>query len=67
MRSSSSTHAARTKRLGWLATAVFLELNGVTITGASNDDVYELVMEVAGGHPAVEEIAVRLRDLTVPA
>ncbi|MGH9042074.1 MAG: hypothetical protein ACRDZ3_17785 [Acidimicrobiia bacterium] len=46
---------------------MFLELNGVTITGASNDDVYELVMEVAGGHPAVEEIAVRLRDLTVPA
>ena len=30
------------KRLGWLATAVFLELNGVAVAGASNDDVYEV-------------------------
>jgi len=27
------------KRLGWLATAVFLELNGVKATRAANDDV----------------------------
>ena len=52
------------KRLGWLATAVFLELNGVHITTASNDDVYQLVMEVAGGRPGVAPIAERLRGLT---
>jgi death-on-curing protein len=52
------------KRLGWLATAVFLELNAVPITTAANDDVYELVMRVAGGHPpGVEEISERLRAL----
>ena len=35
------------RRLGWLATAVFLELNGASVTAALNDDVYELVMRVA--------------------
>jgi death on curing protein len=35
------------KRLGWLATAVFLELNGVTASRAANDDVYGLVMDMA--------------------
>ena len=45
------------KRLGWLATAVFLELNGNSVTAAHNDDVYELVMRVASGDVAVEEIA----------
>lgn len=49
------------KRLGWLATAVFLELNGVPITTASNDDVYQLVMEVAAGRLGVEEIAKHLQ------
>jgi death on curing protein len=51
------------KRLGWLATAVFLELNGVPISDASNDEVYELVMELAAGHHEVGEIASRLRAL----
>ncbi len=49
------------KRLGWLATAVFLELNGVVATNASNDAVYELVMRVAEGHLELGEIAHRLR------
>ncbi len=35
------------KRLGWLATAVFLDLNGINITNADNDDVYDLVIDVA--------------------
>ena len=35
------------KRLGWLSTAVFLDLNGVDVTRASNDEVYDLVMAVA--------------------
>ena len=51
------------KRLGWLATAVFLELDDLRATTAANDDVYSLVMDVAGGHLGVEEIAQRLRRL----
>ena len=51
------------KRLGWLATAVFLELNDVPATTASNDDVYRLVMDVADGNLGVDEIAKRLRGL----
>ena len=51
------------KRLGWLATAVFLELNGVGVTSAANDDVYGLVMHVASEAPDIEEIANRLRSL----
>jgi death-on-curing protein len=39
------------KRLGWMATAVFLELDGDKPTQASNDDVYDLVMSVAAGDP----------------
>ena len=48
------------KRLGWLATAVFIELNGIQVTHASNESVYELVMDVAAGDQAVGEIAHRL-------
>lgn len=51
------------KRLGWLATAVFLELNGVAAARASNDDVYDLVIGVAAGHDDVDEIATALRDI----
>ena len=55
------------KRLGWLATAVFLELNGASVTAALNDDVYELVMRVAQEEVPVEEIADQLRELTPPS
>ncbi|MDJ0770458.1 MAG: type II toxin-antitoxin system death-on-curing family toxin [Ilumatobacter sp.] len=51
------------KRLGWLATAVFLEINGIEISSARNDAVYELVMEVAAAQPSVDEISQRLREL----
>ena len=51
------------KRHGWLATAVFLEINGVKISRASNDDVYDLVIEVASSQPTIEAIAERLRQL----
>ena len=54
------------KRLGWLATATFLEINGVTATRAANDDVYELVMAVAAGRQEVGEIAEALRRLVGP-
>jgi death-on-curing protein len=51
------------KRLGWLATAVFLDLNGIDVTPASNDDVYTLVMDVAAGDHTVAEVAERLGNL----
>ena len=49
------------KRLGWLATAVFLELNNASVTAASNDAVYDLVMTVAATDLAVPDIATALR------
>ena len=51
------------KRLGWLATAVFLDLNGVDATVASNDAVYDLVMDVASRRQDVADLAGRLRSL----
>jgi death on curing protein len=51
------------KRLGWLTTAVFLEINGIEISRATNDDVYELVIDVAAGQPTIETIAERLHQL----
>lgn len=52
-------------RLGWLSTAVFLELNGATVARADNDAVFELVMAVARGGLGVAEIADRLEALHV--
>ena len=49
------------KRLGWLACAVFLDLNGADPTVASNDDVYDLVMHIAARPIEVDELARRLR------
>jgi death on curing protein len=51
------------KRLGWLAAFTFLELNGASVAGASNDDVYALVMEVASTHIEIDELAGRLEAL----
>ena len=51
------------KRLGWLATAVFLELNHASVAAAANDDVYDLVMDIANGEPEVQAIADRLKHL----
>ena len=51
------------KRLGWLATAVFLELNGHPATSAGNDGVYELVIGVAAGHRSISDIACELQQL----
>lgn len=51
------------KRLGWLATAVFLDINGVNVAQASNDDVYDLVIDVAATDIDVQDIAKRLRNL----
>ena len=51
------------KRLGWLATAVFLEINDASVAAAANDDVYDLVMGIASSSSSVDEIADRLRRL----
>ena len=48
------------KRLGWLATVVFLDLNGAE-PDLSDDAAFQLVMDVAAGTAEVEEIADRLR------
>jgi death-on-curing protein len=51
------------KRLGWLATAVFLELNGRTTSTISNDDVFNLVIWVASNNPELKDVADRLKEL----
>jgi death on curing protein len=52
------------KRLGWLATATFLEINGVPVTQIPNDDVYDFVLAVTVGHDEVAKIADELRELS---
>lgn len=51
------------KRLAWLATAVFLELNEVPVTHVSNDSVYDFVIDVASSNQDVADIGVQLREL----
>lgn len=48
------------KRLGWLATVVFLDLNGYA-PDLDDDAAFALVMDVAAGGVDVEAIASRLR------
>ena len=49
--------------LGWLATAVFLHLNGLPAEQADNSAVYDVVMAVAVGDAEVAEIARALQEL----
>lgn len=51
------------KRLGWLATATFLEINGVGVTHVTNDAVYDFVIEITVGEHPVEEISTLLARL----
>jgi death on curing protein len=51
------------KRLGWLATAVFLDLNGTNVTAAANSDVSDLVIDVASNLLGIDDIATRLAHL----
>jgi death-on-curing protein len=44
------------KRLGWLATTVFLDMNG-QLVDLDDDDAFQLVMDVAEGRTGVEDIA----------
>jgi death on curing protein len=47
------------RRLGWLATTVFLDMNGEPVD-LGDDDAFQLVVDVAEGRIGVEEIADRL-------
>lgn len=49
------------KRLGWLAAAVFLEINEASVSTAADDDVYDLVMAVATSALSVQDIAEALQ------
>lgn len=51
------------KRLGWLATAVFLELNDAPASAISNDHVYDLVIRVADRHIELADLAAQLEEL----
>ena len=53
------------KRLTWLATAVFLEINDADARQVSNDAVYELVILAASTAIEVEDLAARLHDLVM--
>lgn len=54
------------KRLGWLATGVFLELNGIKASRASNADVYDRVMWIAATNPDLDAITTSLRRVVRP-
>ncbi len=49
------------KRLAWLATLVFLDINAVTIE-ATDDEAFDLVMRVAEGAADVPDIAAFLAE-----
>jgi death-on-curing protein len=52
------------KRLGWLATWVFCDLNGVTLS-PSQDEAVDLIVDIAEGKlPNVDEIVARLHQFT---
>jgi len=53
----------RNERLGWLATAVFLELNGIKASKISDEQVYELVVWAASSSASLDDITTRLAAL----
>ena len=54
------------KRLAWLATVVFLDLNDQT-PDLDDDAAFDLVMDAAQGTVEVEEVAARLRVVRTSA
>ena len=54
------------KRLGWLAVAVFYEINGVAFD-APDDPAYELVISVADGSTDATSAAGQLAEWATPA
>ncbi len=65
LQSIVKTHALvdRNERLGWLATAVFLELNGIKASKISDEQVYELVVWAASSSASLDDITTRLAAL----
>ena len=53
------------KRIGWLATIVFLDINEVWIE-APDDDAYNLVMAVASGQADITQIADAFKSWSQP-
>jgi death-on-curing protein len=51
------------KRLGWLATATFLEINGVAVSGIPDDEVVRLVTRLAAEKLEIDHLAATLRKL----
>ena len=51
------------KRLGWLSTAVFLEINEVAVSRLNNDEVYDFVLWIASSSPSHGAITDRHRTL----
>ncbi|MQS37897.1 type II toxin-antitoxin system death-on-curing family toxin [Streptomyces katsurahamanus] len=52
------------KRMAWICTVVFLDINGTDMVGVEQDEAYKLVIEVASGSlDDVMLIAHRLRAL----
>lgn len=52
------------KRMAWMSTVVFLDINGTDMVGVDQDEAYKLVIEVAmGSLEDVDLIAGRLRAL----
>jgi death on curing protein len=52
------------KRLGWMATATFLIINGVDLSSPTNDEIYDFVIGVATQPWEIGEIASQLRLLS---
>ncbi len=50
------------KRLGLVAPAVFLEINGASVATTPNEDVYDLVIDVAAGRVGLDGITKRLES-----
>jgi death on curing protein len=52
------------KRLGWAATVVFYDLNGLDLDPPSVDAAVELVVAVAAGHMELAKLSERLASWT---
>jgi death on curing protein len=52
------------KRLGWMATATFLIINGVDLSHPTNDEIYDFVIDVATQPWEISDIAAQLRSLS---
>lgn len=54
------------KRLGVLLSSLMLRAHGVDDTKISDDQWFDLVIDIAAHHPTVDTIATRLQEITLP-